>query len=42
MAKDLNRIPNFDDIVFEIRNKQYGAYVLWKTYSRNIIISLFS
>jgi protein TonB len=41
MEKDLKRISNFDDIVFEIRNKQYGAYVLRKKYSRNVIISLF-
>jgi len=40
MAKDSKRIPNFDDIVFEIRNKEYGAYVLRKNYSRNVIISL--
>jgi protein TonB len=40
MAKDLKRIPDFDDIVFEIRNKEYGAYVLRKKYSRNVIISL--
>jgi len=29
-----------DDIVFEGRNKEYGAYVLRKKYSRNVIISL--
>ena len=40
MAKDLKRIPDFDDIVFEIRNKEYGAYVLRKKYNRNVIISL--
>ena len=40
MAKDSKRIPDFDDIVFEIRNKEYGAYVLRKNYSRNVIISL--
>jgi periplasmic protein TonB len=40
MATDSKRIPNFDDIVFEIRNKQYGAYILRKKYSRNVIISL--
>jgi len=40
MAKDLKRIPNFDDIVFEFRNKEYGAYLLRKKYSRNIILSL--
>jgi protein TonB len=40
MAKDLNRIPDFDDIIFAIRNKDYGAYELRKKYSRNVIISL--
>jgi protein TonB len=42
MAKDLMRIPNFDDIVFEIRNREYGAYVLRKKYNRTIIIALFA
>src|ERR1035437_10200021 len=40
MSKDLKRINNFDEIVFEIRNKEYGAFVLRKKYSRNVIISL--
>lgn len=40
MAKDFNRLPNFDDIVFAIRNKEYGGYLLRKKYNRNIIISL--
>jgi protein TonB len=40
MSKELNRIHNLDDIVFEIRNKKYGAFVLRKKYSRNVIISL--
>jgi len=40
MATDLNRAPEFDDIVFEIRNKNYGAYALRKNYSRNVNISL--
>jgi len=40
MARDLKRIPNFDDIVFAIRNKEYGSYLLRKKYNRNIIISL--
>jgi periplasmic protein TonB len=35
------RVPDFDDIVFRIRNKEYGAFVLRKKYNRNIIISLF-
>lgn len=42
METDLRSIPTFDDIVFEIRNKQYGAYVLRKNYNRNVIISLLS
>jgi periplasmic protein TonB len=40
MAKDLKRIPNFDDIVFEIRNKEYGAYILRKKYNLTVIIAL--
>jgi protein TonB len=40
MAKDLKRIPNFDDIVFAIRNKEYGGYLLRKKYNRNVIISI--
>jgi len=39
MTKDLKRIPDFDDIVFEIRNKEYGAYMLRKKYNRNLIKS---
>jgi periplasmic protein TonB len=40
MAKDLKRIPDLDDIIFNVRNKEYGAYVLRKKYNRNIIISI--
>jgi protein TonB len=39
MAKE-NKAPAFDDIVFEIRNKEYGAYRLRKKYSRNVVISM--
>ena len=39
MAKD-NNGPAFDDIVFEARNKEYGAYRLRKKYNRNVIISV--
>jgi periplasmic protein TonB len=42
METDFKRSPSFDDIVFEIRNKQYGAYVLRKNYNRNVIISLLT
>ncbi|MBK7132187.1 MAG: energy transducer TonB [Bacteroidales bacterium] len=41
MERDLKRIPAFDEIVFEIRNKNYGAYLLRKNYNRNVLISLF-
>jgi protein TonB len=39
-AANLTRVPNFDDIVFEIRNREYGAYVLRRNYKRNVTISL--
>jgi protein TonB len=37
-AKEI--IPDFNDLVFMTRNRQYGAYVLRKEYSRNVLISL--
>jgi protein TonB len=40
MAKENFKAPAFDDIVFESRNKEYGAYRLRKKYSRNVLISL--
>jgi periplasmic protein TonB len=40
MEKDLKRVSDFDDIVFRNRNKEYGAYILRKNYSRSVIISL--
>lgn len=40
MENELKQTPGFDDIVFEIRNKDYGAYTLRKDYNRNVIISL--
>jgi protein TonB len=42
MERDLKIIPAFDEIVFEIRNKNYGAYLLRKNYNRNLIISIFA
>lgn len=32
--------PAFDDIVFEVRNKEYGAYKLRKKYNRTVLIAL--
>ncbi|HUX96142.1 MAG TPA: energy transducer TonB [Bacteroidales bacterium] len=40
MKKELNRIPDFDDIIFEIRNKEYGAYSLRKRYKSTVLISM--
>lgn len=40
MAKNTIKAPSFDDIVFEKRNKEYGAYRLRKKYNRNVLISL--
>ena len=40
MAKEKIKAPAFDDIVFEHRNKEYGAYTLRKKYNRNVIIAL--
>jgi protein TonB len=39
MAKEKNA-PALDDIVFEYRNKEYGAYTLRKKYNRTVIIAL--
>jgi protein TonB len=40
MAKEKTKAPAFDDIVFESRNKEYGAYKLRKRYNRTVIWSL--
>jgi protein TonB len=39
MLQNKQFIPTFDDIVFEKRNKEYGAYQLRKKYNRVVIIS---
>jgi len=40
MAKEKDKAPAFDDIVFEDRNKEYVAYRLRKKYNRNVLIAL--
>lgn len=40
MAKEKIKAPPFDDIVFELRNREYGAYKLRKKYNRNVIIAM--
>jgi len=40
MANERISPPVFDDIVFETRNKEYGAYRLRKNYNRTVIVAL--
>ena len=40
MSDGIKRFDSFDDIVFRVRNKEYGAYILRRKYRRNVIISL--
>jgi protein TonB len=40
MAMEKVKAPPFDDIVFEKRNKEYGAYKIRKKYNRNVMIAL--
>jgi protein TonB len=40
MAKQKIKAPAFDDIVFEWRNKEYGAYTMRKKYNRTILLAL--
>jgi len=39
MVQNNQFIPTFDDIVFENRNKEYGAYQLRKKYNRIVVIA---
>lgn len=38
MTANSNRIPGFDEIVFENRNKEYGAYSIRKKYNRTLLL----
>jgi periplasmic protein TonB len=40
MATEKMKAPAFDDIVFESRNKEYGAYKLRKKYNRTVMWAL--
>lgn len=37
MENELKIIPSFDDIVFEHRNQEYGAYTIRKKYNRTVL-----
>jgi len=39
MVQDSQLTPTFDDIVFENRNKEYGAYEIRKKYNRVVLIA---
>ncbi len=41
MKTEVTTVPaSWDDIVFENRNKEYGAYLLRKIYSRNVLLAV--
>src|SRR5674476_885697 len=40
MKKNKEKVPDFDDIIFRDRNKEYGAYDLRKRYNSIMSISL--
>ena len=40
MANEKFIVPAFDEIVFETRNKEYGAYKLRTKYNRTVIVAL--
>ena len=40
MKTKANIENNFDEIIFEKRNKEYGAYFLRKKYENNISLAL--
>lgn len=42
MANEKKRYPSFDDIVFEGRNKEYGAYEIRRKYSRTMVMSIIA
>jgi protein TonB len=41
MSQAISRIGQFDDLVFEKRNKAYGAYVIRNSYVFHILMGLF-
>ncbi|MCX6333085.1 MAG: energy transducer TonB [Bacteroidia bacterium] len=40
MGRQSRNIPTFDDLVFESRNKEYGAYQLRKKYNRVVVTGI--
>jgi periplasmic protein TonB len=42
MKKNYQEVPAFDEIIFENRNKSYGAFNIRKSYGSSAIVSLIS
>jgi len=40
MKRKIEKVPGFDEIIFENRNKEYGAYVLRKKYNKTECLSI--
>jgi protein TonB len=40
MGREIQNIPDFDDLLFETRNKEYGAYQLRKRYNRVLLAGI--
>ena len=40
MDDNLKKVPDFDDLLFELRNKDYGAYQLRKRYNSVVIAGI--
>ncbi len=40
MKRKIEKVPGFDEIIFENRNKNYGAYVLRKKYAKTECLSI--
>lgn len=40
MKRKSEQVPGFDEIIFENRNKEYGAYVIRKRYLTNTLFSI--
>jgi len=42
MEKDAVKVPSLDDMIFENRNKEYGAYILRKRYNRTLLLAFIT
>jgi periplasmic protein TonB len=40
MKRHINNIPSFDDLLFESRNREYGAYQIRKKYNATLIAGI--